>query len=192
MPKKVNEIELKPKKISNWFKSMSHDLIQINIPFFLCHELILIKILESFLVMSWFESKYSCSFLSRESIWIKFQKSILSCELIWLNSCKAIVSHEWVESKLSETKWFESKIFWVVPMSDFITPDSCTHETHNSRLRKGLFYAVELENLRRLGRKLLVCDVLMTVFHIWAHCHSKRFHLWIYEPNGLWYKLYQP
>ena len=63
-PKKVNEIEWNPQKrstelsespkkvneIISWFESLSHDLIQINIPDFLGHELIWIKILESFLI----------------------------------------------------------------------------------------------------------------------------------------------
>ena len=52
------------------------------------------QILAFFLVVSWFESKYSGSFLSHESIWIEFQISTLIRELIWINSYKTIVSHE--------------------------------------------------------------------------------------------------
>ena len=105
-PKNVNEI-------NSWFESLSQDLTRINIPDSpLSHESIWIKFWKVFRVVSWFESKYSGSFLSRESIWIGCQKHIFSRELIWINYCKAIVSHEliriktfwaWVESNRKES-----------------------------------------------------------------------------------------
>ena len=84
--KNVNEI-------NGWLESLSHDLIWIDVP----DSFWVMSRFESkfcVLAMSWFESQYSGSFLSSESIWAEFWKSILSRELIWIIFCEAIVSHE--------------------------------------------------------------------------------------------------
>ena len=109
IPPKINEIDWKLKKVNefnSWFESLCRwlDSKQYSRDLFFSHESIWIKTLDLFWVVSWFESKYSGSFLSHESIWIKFQKSILRRELIWIKACKVNVNHELSRSKLCETK----------------------------------------------------------------------------------------
>ena len=55
--------------------------------------------------MSWFESEYSGSFSSHESIWIKFQISFWVVSRFESSLVKPMWVMSWVESKLSETEF---------------------------------------------------------------------------------------